>query len=304
MAKRKPTAKAKSKSKPAAKPRRKAKPAARASAKRVARATLAPMAAAAPAAIAPAAAAAAATLDLITTIAGQSPIARRNWPGRGVAPRGYIKGMALTFARVLCKLKGGDAAAVEMAKAKTGDDSRDALSWYNQKFLAAGMRNDVAGPDTLRHLFVLMVGLGMRESSGRYCEGRDRSAHNVTAETAEAGLFQTSFDARTASPLMPTVFVEYQHKPAGFVDVFKEGVTCRASDLQNFGSGPGAEFQRLSKESPAFAAEFAAVGLRNIRKHWGPINTRAAEVVPDCDTMLAQVQAIVDASPGLCALLV
>ena len=36
------------------------------------------------------------------------------------------------------------------------------------------MRNDVSGIDTLRHLFVLMIGLGMRELSGRYCEGRDQ----------------------------------------------------------------------------------------------------------------------------------
>jgi hypothetical protein len=73
--------------------------------------------------------------------------------------------------------------------------------------------------------------------------------------------------------------------------------------LKNFGSGPGAEFQRLSKASPAFAAEFAAVTLRNLRKHYGPINTRAAKIKPDCDAMLLQVQAAVDAAPGLCALL-
>ena len=52
------------------------------------------------------------------------------------------------------------------------------------------MDNDAAGVDTVRHLFVLLIGLGMRESSGKYCEGRDKSASNRSAETAEAGLFQ------------------------------------------------------------------------------------------------------------------
>lgn len=42
----------------------------------------------------------------------------------------------------------------------------------------------MGGTDTLRQLFVLLIGLGMRESSGQYCEGRDRSASNVTAEAA------------------------------------------------------------------------------------------------------------------------
>jgi hypothetical protein len=201
---------------------------------------------------------------------------------------------------VLCKLGAGDAAATEMAKADTGNSNKDALAWYGNVFSAAGMNNSVSGPDTLRHLFVLMMGLGMRESSGRHCVGRDTTASNTTAETAEAGLFQTSFNARSASPLMPVLFTNYAANPSGFLDVFKQGpVTCSAANLANFGSGPGKEFQRLSKECPAFAAEFAAVGLRNIRKHWGPINTRKAQLHPNADAMLKQVQQAIDASPTL-----
>jgi hypothetical protein len=211
--------------------------------------------------------------------------------------------MALVYARIYCKLKAEDAAAVEMAKANTGDTDRDALAWYSDIFAAAGMDNENAGIDTLRHLFVLLIGLGMRESSGKYCEGRDRSASNTTAETAEAGLFQTSFNARNASPLLPELFAQYSANPNGFIEVFREGVHCSAADLENFGSGDGMEFQRLSKECPAFAAEFAAVGLRNIRKHWGPINRKTAEVRPECDQMLSQVQDAVDALPDICSAL-
>jgi N-acetyl-anhydromuramyl-L-alanine amidase AmpD len=234
--------------------------------------------------------------DAVTQIAASSDIARYRWRDRGVAPTGYIKGMALVFGRVYSKLTAGDAAALEMAKAKTADPDRDALAWYDDEFAAAGMNNDVDGVDALRHLFVLLIGLGMRESSGKYCEGRDRSADNDTAETAEAGLFQTSFNARRASPLLPTLFAQYSANPSGFLDVFREGVQCSASDLENFGSGDGREFQRLSKECPAFAAEFAAVALRNIRTHWGPINRKNVEVRPECDAMLRQVEDCVDAS--------
>lgn len=242
-------------------------------------------------------------LDQILQIAENSDIARYNWPGRGRAPLGYTKGMALVFARAYCKFKAGNAAAVEMARANTGDATRDVLAHYADIFAALGMNNSVAGPDTLRHLFALLLGLGMRESSGNYCEGRDMSTDNTDAETAEAGLFQTSYNARNANPLLPQLFQQYQANPAGFLNIFKEGASCSPGDFVNHGSGPGKEFQRLSKESPAFAAEFAAVALRNIRRHWGPINAQKAEVRPAADEMFRQVQAAVDAS-NLCPLVV
>ena len=242
-------------------------------------------------------------LDPILQAAAGSAIAGYAWKDRGVAPIGYIKGMALVYGRVYCKFKAGDACAAEMGKANTGDGSRDALAWFDAEFAAAGMDNSADGVDTLRHLFVLLIGLGMRESSGIYCTGRDQSATNTAAETAEAGLFQTSFNARNASPFMPALFQQYSANPSGFLDIFQDGVNpCGAADLQNFGSGDGADFQRLSKECPAFAAEFAAIGTRNIRRHWGPLNAKTAEIKPECDAMLQQVEQAVDAN-DLCAAL-
>jgi hypothetical protein len=41
--------------------------------------------------------------------------------------------------------------------------------------------------------------------------------------------------------------------------------------------------------------EAAAVGLRVLRKHWGPINNRAAEIRPEADDLFQRVQSIVDA---------
>ena len=238
-------------------------------------------------------------IEQILRIATDSEVARLSWKDRGVAPVGYVKGMAVVYARVCCNLKNGDDVAAEMAKPDTGDGFRDALAWYGQQFLDAGMDNSVFGVDVLRHLFVLLVGLGMRESSGRYCEGRDRSAQNVTADTAEAGLFQVSFNARRASPLLPELITRYEDS-SDFVDIFREGVRCRDSDLEDFGEGEGREFQRLTKACPAFAVEFAAVGLRNVRTHWGPINARAAELRAECDEMFMQIQAAID-SLGLCS---
>jgi hypothetical protein len=238
--------------------------------------------------------------DAIVQMAGNSAIAGYSWKNRGTAPRGYIKGMALVYARVYCKLKAGDPFALEMAKANTGNAAKDALAWYAQIFQSVGMSNEADGVNTLRHLFVLLIGLGMRESSGRYCEGRDRSASNTGADTAEAGMFQVSFDARVASPLLPQLFQQYLPKrTSGFVEVFREGVPCTAKDWEYFGTGPGRDFQQLRKECPAFTAEFTAVGLRNIRKHWGPIINRAAEVRPEANLMLTQVEHIVD-SANLC----
>jgi hypothetical protein len=242
-------------------------------------------------------------VDQIAAQAASSPVASYKWKDRGPAPAGYIKGMAVVFARAYCKFGAGDAAVLEMAKADTERPNFDALSWYAPEFQALGLSNNAAGADTLRHLFVLLTGLGMRESSGKYCEGRDVTAPNPTAETAEAGLFQVSYDARSASPLLPPLFEFYQNNPSGFVQIFQQCPSCTAANLKNWGTGDGVEFQRLTKACPAFAAEFAAVALRNTRKHWGPINTKKAEVLRDCDTMLRGVQDLVDRSQDACTAL-
>jgi len=231
----------------------------------------------------------------ICDLASNSTIASYSWKNRGKAPAGYIKGMAVSYAKVYYDFGAGNANAVEMAKAETSDASKDALKHYEEIFQQAKMNNSKAGEDTLRHLFVLMLGLGMRESSGKHCEGRDMAAHNTSAETAEAGLFQTSFNARHASPLLPKLFTDFMAKPTpSYLEVFKEGVRCKAANLEHFGEGDGRDFQKLSKECPFFAVEFAAIGLRNIRKHWGPINRRDAEIKPDADSMLKEVQKLVD----------
>jgi hypothetical protein len=244
-------------------------------------------------------------VDAIKTLAVGSACYRYQWPNRGQMPRGYIKGVALSFARGVCAPTRSDIAVVSMAK--TTNTQRDALAWYGSEFIALNLNNSVAGLDTFRHTYTLLIGLGMRESSGEHCTGRDTSATNTTADSAEAGAWQTSYDSRGSSTELPILFAQYRASTRGcFLSTYAEGVTCNAANWQNWGTGDGAVFQQLEKECPGFAAEYAAVMLRvqgGSLGHYGPLRTRAAEIRPECDTLLQAVQAIVVAHPEVCSVL-
>jgi len=182
----------------------------------------------------------------IADLANNSDIAAYHWIDRGVAPRGYLRGMAVTFGRVYCDMNASRDAASEMSMADSGDGATDALAWFATEFNDVGMDNSMAGGDVLRHLFVLLTGLGMRESSGRYCEGRDTSATNTTADTAEAGLFQVSYNSRRAYFLLEALFEQYKGS-TDFADIFSDRVRCGPASWQNFGTGEGRDFQALTK---------------------------------------------------------
>lgn len=237
---------------------------------------------------------------ILTAVTGL-PAFSWEWHGRGRAPDGYLKGLALAFARAYNKLKAGDPAAKLMAQADREDNHTDALSWYSQRFSNVNYDNTKDGVDTLRHLFVLLTGLGMRESSGLYREGRDITADNETSSTAEAGLFQQSYNSfdgvgktsREAEDQMNKVFSSYQSAGVdGYLDVFREGVPGSIS--ADWGSGTGQLFQNLCKKKPAFACEIAALGLRYLRTQWGPIDRREAELSGYVNQMFQVVQGVVD----------
>ena len=141
------------------------------------------------------------------------------------------------------------------------------------------------------------MGLGMRETSGVYCEGWDTSAgSNRPSSEAEAGLFQTSYDSMRASAELRKLYAEYQASPSRCqLDVFKESARCAPRRV--LGSGAGATYQAFNKACPAFAAEYAMTLLRILRGHFGPINRKEAEVNPSCNSLLKNVQALVDANP-------
>ena len=116
-------------------------------------------------------------IDQIVDIAEGSAIARYSWKDRGAAPKGYTAGIALCFALAATRLQDVNPIALTLAQADRNDADEDALTWYRAEFIRKlDTDNSEDGIDTLRSLFVMLLGLGMRESSGRYCEGRDISA--------------------------------------------------------------------------------------------------------------------------------
>jgi hypothetical protein len=248
---------------------------------------------------------ASAGLSAIDAAAVGSACYRYQWMNRGQMPRGFIKGVARTFAKALCEPTRSDLPVV--SQAATADSARDALAWYQAQFTAAGLPNSQAGIDTLRHVYVLLLGLGMRESSGQHCIGRDTSATNTTASTAEAGAWQTSYNSHVFHPQLDVLFARYRTDDSRCqLMSYAEGVTCSPTNWMSWGTGVGFDFQEREKRCPVFAAEYAAVMMRvsgGSAGHYGPLRTRAAELRPECDAMLQQVQRLVTATPGVCSAL-
>lgn len=219
------------------------------------------------------------------------------------APAAYIRGVSLVFARAACDLARDDVRIVSAAR--TDAERTDALAWYEPQFRVLGMSNDQPGADTLRHAYALLIGLGMRESSGRYCVGRDKSARFDTADSAEAGLFQTSWGAhQTSKAVLEPMYARYASDQRGcMLEVFKQGASCHPWDARTWGEGTGAEWQKLTKACPAFATEYAAVLLRTTggaKGEFGPIRRREATVTKACDAMLSEIQDYVVKNPQAC----
>ena len=228
-------------------------------------------------------------------IADDSTIADYNWDDRGIAPTGWTQGMALAFGQSYKKLKVGHAGVVRMSQPRK-DSEYDALNLYREDFTELGMSNEAPGIDTLRHLYALMLGHGMRESSGQHCCGRDQSADNVSSDTCEAGAFQTSYNAHSASsPEFDNLMDEYlRGLSPGYLEAFSEGVSCSASDWENYGSGRGEQFQNLCKNAPAFSAESCGLTLRNLCNHYGPIIRHETELRREANQMFQTVQDYID----------
>jgi peptidoglycan hydrolase-like protein with peptidoglycan-binding domain len=237
----------------------------------------------------------------IIAIAKNSRIASYSWADRGVAPEAYTCGMALAFAQTYRKLKANHPAAIEISKPRTESD-KDALNLYGDDFEELGLSNENGGAETLRNLYALMLGSGMRESSGIACTGRDQSAgdSSMSSDTCEAGLFQTSWNAHSASdPEFEDLMTEYSN-PANeatcYYNTFYNDIECSDEDWDNYGSGDGYDFQKLCKDCPPFAAETHGLTLRNLCNHYGPIIRHETELRADAEAMFRTVQDYVDES--------
>lgn len=229
----------------------------------------------------------------IIAAAEASSLVDYQWPDRGQSPPGYLSGVALSYAVAYQMLLERNPVAVVMSR-QLEDDDIDALAWYEGELTEIGVELD-STVGRLRGLFVLLLGLGMRESSGRYCEGRDMSADNVESDTCEAGLFQTSWNISNASDLFDDLMHEYWQDPTGWLGVFREGISPTANNLDVYGTGTGARYQFLAKFCPLFACLTTALGLRVLRQHWGPINRREVDVQGAAEDLLYEVQLLVEA---------
>lgn len=265
-------------------------------------------------------------LDPITAIASRSTC---NPQGHDRAPAAYIRGMAMTFARAVCHPERADVRVSSAARAAPGSEAAlgDALTVFDEQFRRLNMSNDSDGPDALRHTYVLLLGLGLIESSGKYCAGRDSPRPYNHENSAESGLFQTSWGAHTYSDTLEPLYNAYKpSRPLSdpdpgkcLLNYFKQqGLSCRATDATNWGKrdSVGYYWQDLTKKCPAFAVEYAAVVLR---KHggggeygeFGPIKCfirndprcRKPTIYPACDTMFSQVQTYVSDHPEVCTAL-
>ena len=232
----------------------------------------------------------------VVRIAENSEIARYDWSERGVAPAGYTKGVAVAFANTYRQMLGKYPPAQEMSE-PVGEGDKDALDYYEDIFEDRDIPLN-SPTEILLALWTMILGLGMRESSGKHCCGRDMSADNTSSDTCEAGAWQTSWNAHSFSGNFDILFEAYSAgggaNPQGLVEIFREGVTCSSSDWSNYGSGNGYKHQQMSKEQPAYAAEVCAVTLRNRYDHYGPIKSMAAQIVPAAYEMFCSVKEYID----------
>ena len=229
-------------------------------------------------------------MQAVIDMVNHSPIVSYAWLDRGRAPRSYLQGMALVYLQARCTL-GSDPRVKAMAVCWDGENDNDVLHFCADDFAVQGLDNSATDEQRLRHLFVLMIGLGMRESSGRWCEGRDRTVEHPTADSAESGLFQVSWDLHYGTPGATDLLHDYLQRQDPFASFFKQGVDPRQSDLEVVGEGDGARYQRLAKEKPGFAVYLAALGLRSNARHWGPVIRHEFELRPEANDLLKEVEA-------------
>lgn len=215
-------------------------------------------------------------VDLEPVIRGvvrASKCAKYSFKNRGLPPASYLDFVVLGYHKEFCAKK---------PELPLGPASTDALAHYGLK-------------PNLKNTYTLLIGLGMRESSGKSCTGRDASASNITAHEAEAGPFQSSFNSMIVGMIKngKTVYIE----DGGLREIFNrhKGCSthpCTGSQATVYGKGEGAAFQKLSKECPAFAVEYNARLIRLKRGHFGPINRREVEFKQECVDLLTQVEAL------------
>lgn len=208
---------------------------------------------------------------------------------RGVMPYGFAKGVAMAYATSMKRYNSD-------GKTPAGVMGQE----LNSKIHSSGFPYDVLfnyklassnGGQRIKQVYTILFGLGMRESSGNYGEGRDENAGFTKSDEAETGLFQFSYNLNKVNAMLDVLYKGYQAHPENCnVETFKVGVK-KPFNTKYWGDGAeGLAFQKFARSCPAFATEYTALGLRVLEPHWGPARRKEAEYVPACEQMLSQIE--------------
>lgn len=223
--------------------------------------------------------------EIFEIVENSPDCSRYFWKNRGKAFMSYMRGMSLMYAKQVCGQ--GD----DFIKK---DKIREKFTIYSGSYPMNDALELYGIDGSQLNTYTFLIGLGMRESNGKYCKGRDKSRDFKKGESAEAGIFQMSYVARVFNERMPKIYKDYKEgKKSCELDVFKsDEFSCTDYDAKTYGSGEGRNFQELSKRCPAFAVEWAAILIRSQYKHFGPIIRREVEFRHQCRSMLEKVEKV------------
>lgn len=208
-------------------------------------------------------------VEQIKDLAANSSCANYSWKNSGVAPAGYIKGVALSFARSVCRLKKAEqvpsALATILSGASSNNPLKDALSFFRNKFSNVSVSVDTIGVDPLRAVYTLGMGFGIKQNGGATCNT------------------PTNFSAINAFSVLSKLYSEYKSGNSSrcFLDVFNEGTNCTTKS-----------------SCPALATELGMTLLRINPSQFTTVANRNVEVVPACDQLLQDVQNLIEQDPG------
>lgn len=200
-----------------------------------------------------------------------------SWKDRGRAPKAFFNGMVLSYRQAQCTstIASGPISDRQCKSSSGKIYNCDALKTYN---LGAG--------NELLKTYSFLIGLAQRESSGNFSEGLDTSSDKPwTADKTEAGAFQISWDGMNAHPELKEIYARYRAHPELCLKTeYSAGVSIRTGGY--IGTGEGRDFQNFVRSCPGVQAPLAAVYVRVLANHFGPINTKKVEYNADCEAML------------------
>lgn len=241
-------------------------------------------------------------------------------------PEGYFKGMLISFARNMCSMEDGyDPNKIGMEGVLMGPPLKgtDTLKWYGEEAFPSIQATDEATRLLIQN-YSLILPLGMIETDARYWKGLDESRGDLgggedgggtpAAETIEAGLFQVSANSlNLGHGIMKDIYEDLKSRyaedlkeilsshdvsPANptdkrscLLDTFKEGLSDApdTTGAVEAGGGSSAEFQKIMKACPAFAADYMAALARVSFEHNGPLKRKYAQPRESCIQIMDEI---------------